>query len=140
MQIIVVEDTKTVRFMLVALLEGQSGHTVVAAVESVEEAVEYLAHNCANLVILDLCLPGLSYDQAVSAIKTASPDINILVFTVSEEDETVFSALKAGAVGYILKTAKPLEIIAAIDEIKAGGSPMSPSIARKVDSCLVLGR
>jgi DNA-binding NarL/FixJ family response regulator len=132
MQIIVVEDTKTVRFMLVALLEGQSDHKVVAAVDRVEEALEYLAHNCADLVVLDLCLPGLSYDQAVSAIKTASPDIDILVFTVSEEDETVFSALKAGAVGYILKTAKPLEIIAAIDEIKAGGSPMSPSIARKV--------
>ncbi|HTG82046.1 MAG TPA: response regulator transcription factor [Geobacteraceae bacterium] len=132
MQIMVVEDTKTVRFMLVALLEGQSDHKVVAAVETVEEALEFLAHNCADLVILDLCLPGLSYDQAVSAIKTASPDIDILVFTVSEEDETVFSALKAGAVGYILKSAKPLEIIAAIDEIKAGGSPMSPSIARKV--------
>ncbi len=132
MNIIVVEDTKTVRFMLVALLDGQSNHKVVAAVERVEEALEYLAHHCANLVVLDLCLPGLSYDQAVRAIKTASPDVDILVFTVSEEDETVFSALKAGAVGYILKTATPLQVIAAVDEIRAGGSPMSPSIARKV--------
>lgn len=132
MNIIVVEDTKTVRFMLVALLDGQSDHTVVAAVERVEDALEFLTHDCADLVILDLCLPGLSYEHAVRAIKTASPDMDILAFTVSEEDETVFSALKAGAVGYILKTAKPLQIIAAIDEIEAGGSPMSPSIARKV--------
>jgi DNA-binding NarL/FixJ family response regulator len=132
MNIIVVEDTLLVRTMLVALLDGQSDYKVVAAVESVEAALEAMARNYVNLVILDLCLPGLSYDQAVKAIKTASPDMDILVFTVSEDDETVFPALKAGATGYILKGAQPLQIIAAIDEIKAGGSPMSPSIARKV--------
>ena len=132
MNIVIVEDTKVVRIMLVALLDEQNGYKVVAAVESVEEALEYMAQNYVNLVILDLCLPGLSYDLAVKAIRTASPDVDILVFTVSEEDETVFSALKAGAAGYILKTATPVQIIAALDEIKAGGSPMSPSIARKV--------
>lgn len=132
MKIIVVEDAKFVRTMLVALLEKQSLNEVVAAVESVEEALEYLADNYADLAILDLCLPGLSYDLAVKAIKTAAPDLDIMVFTASEEDETVFSALKAGATGYILKTAEPAQILAALEEIKAGGSPMSPSIARKV--------
>jgi DNA-binding NarL/FixJ family response regulator len=132
MNIIIVEDTKTVRTMLVALLEGQFHNKVIAAVESVEEALEYLANHCVDLVILDLCLPGLSYDLAVKAIKSASPDLDILVFTVSEDDETVFSALKAGATGYILKTAEHQQILAALNEIKAGGSPMSPSIARKV--------
>ena len=132
MNIIVVEDTKTVRTMLVALLEEQGHNKVVAAVERVEEALEFLSNNYADLVILDLCLPGLSYDLAVKSVKTASPDMDILVFTVSEEDETVFSALKAGATGYLLKTAGPSQVIAALDEIKAGGSPMSPSIARKV--------
>jgi DNA-binding NarL/FixJ family response regulator len=132
MNIIVVEDTRTVRTMLVALLEEQGHYKVVAAVERVEEALEYLVTHFADLVILDLCLPGLSYDLAVKAIKIINPDLDILVFTVSEEDETVFSALKAGANGYILKTAEPQQIIAAVDEIKAGGSPMSPSIARKV--------
>ncbi len=132
MNIIIVEDTKMVRTMLVALLDGQDNYKVAAAMESAEEALQYMAQNCVDLVILDLCLPGLSYDFAVKALKTASPDVDILVFTVSEEDETVFSALKAGAVGYLLKAAPPLQIIAALDEIKAGGSPMSPSIARKV--------
>jgi DNA-binding NarL/FixJ family response regulator len=132
MNIIVVEDTKVVRTMLVALLDGQGDHKVVAAVERVEAALDFMANNCVDLVILDLCLPGLSYDLAVKAIKTASPDMDILVYTVSEEDETVFPALKAGATGYILKGAQPMQIIAAIDEIRAGGSPMSPSIARRV--------
>lgn len=132
MEIIVVEDTQTVRTMLVALLEGQDQNKVVAAVESAEEALEFLAYHCADLVILDLCLPGLSYDLAVKAIKNVSPDLDILVFTVSDEDEKVFSALKAGATGYILKTAEHQQILDALDEIKAGGSPMTPSIARKV--------
>jgi len=132
MNVVIVEDTKTIRTMLVALLEEDACHNVVAAVERVEEAVEYLTDNCADLVILDLCLPGLSYDLAVKAIKAVSPGLDILVFTVSEEDETVFSALKAGATGYILKTARHPEVMAAIEEIRAGGSPMSPSIARKV--------
>jgi DNA-binding NarL/FixJ family response regulator len=132
MNIIVVEDTKVVRTMLVALLDGQDGHKVVAAVDRVEAALDFMSNNFVDLVILDLCLPGLSYDLAVKAVKTASPDMDILVFTVSDEDEKVFPALKAGATGYILKGAQSLEIIAAIDEIKAGGSPMSPSIARKV--------
>lgn len=132
MDIVVVEDTLTVRTILVALLEQQGHHRVVAAVERVEEATAFLSEQCADLVILDLCLPGLSYDQAVKAVKTANPNLDILVFTVSEEDEKVFSSLKAGADGYILKSAKDQEILAAVEEIGAGGSPMSPSIARKV--------
>jgi len=132
MNIVVVEDTRTVRTMLVALLDGLNGYSIAAAVESAEDAVEFLMHHDADVVILDLCLPGLSYDLAVKAIKNACPAIDILVFTVSEDDDTVFPALKAGATGYILKTATPLQIIAALEEIKDGGSPMSPAIARMV--------
>lgn len=132
MNIIVVEDTLTVRSMLVALLDGQEDFRVVASVDRAEDAMEYLAHKDADVVILDLCLPGISYDAAVRAIKYACPTINILVFTVSEDDETVFHALKAGATGYILKSARPVQIVTALEEIKAGGSPMSPTIARMV--------
>ena len=131
MNIVIVED-QTARNMLVTLLDGQGDYKVVLSADRVEVAVEYLANNCADVMILDLCLPGLSYDLAIKAAKTACPTMDILVFTLSDEDETVFSALKAGATGYILKGVEPLQIIAAIDEIKAGGSPMSPSIARKI--------
>ncbi|WP_224981948.1 response regulator transcription factor [Geomonas agri] len=132
MNIIVVEDTKIVRLRLVALLEGLEGVDVVAAVECAEEALEFMADSCIDLVILDLCLPGLSDDQAVQAIKRANPDVEILIYTVSENDEKVFPALKAGATGYLLKSDQESEITAAIEEIMAGGSPMTPSIARKV--------
>ena len=132
MDIIIVEDTLTVRTMLEDLLDGQEGYYVVCSVERAEEALDYLANECADVIILDLCLPGLSYDRAVKAVKDASPNLNILVYTVSEDDMTVFSALKAGATGYLLKSAQPEQIIASLEEIRAGGAPMSPSIARKV--------
>jgi len=132
MNIIVVEDTKTTRYRLVSLLDGQNGCKVVASMESAEEALDYLAGNCIDLVVLDLGLPGLSNDLAVKAIKTACPDMDILVYTATADDDKVFTVLKAGATGYLLKDAQPMEIIAAVEEIKAGGSPMSPAIARKV--------
>ena len=132
MNIVIVEDSKLVRVMLVALLDGLNGANVVAAVESAEEALDFIVGNCVDLVILDLCLPGLSDDQAVQAIKWASPDVEILIYTVSENDEKVFLALKAGATGYLLKSDQQSEIISAIEEIVSGGSPMTPSIARKV--------
>ena len=133
MNIIVVEDTRTIRQMLVALLNGQDGHHVAAAVESAEEALCFLAQNdTVDLMVLDLCLPGISYAEAVKAVKTACPCMEILVFTSSGDDETVFPALQAGATGYILKGASPFQILAAIEDIRGGGAPMSPSIARKV--------
>lgn len=132
MDIIIIEDTITIRTMLKDLLDGKNNNRVIAALESAEEALEFLQRQDADLVILDLCLPGISYDLAVIAIKKACPDLDILVFTVSEDDETVFAALKAGATGYILKSAKPSQIIAALEELQSGGSPMSPAIARMV--------
>lgn len=132
MNILIVEDSQSIRFRLVSLLDGHDDYRVVGAVASAEEALKFLAENCVDLVILDLGLPGLSNEQAVSAVKKASPGADILVFTASEEDERVFPALKAGANGYKLKKGQPMEIIAAIEEIRSGGAPMSPAIARKV--------
>jgi DNA-binding NarL/FixJ family response regulator len=132
MDILIVEDTKLIRSKLVALLDGEHDYNVVAAVASAEEALACLPVNAVQLVILDLGLPGLSDGPAVTAIKAASPEVNILVYTASAEDNKVYAALKAGAVGYILKSAQPLQIIAAIEEIKAGGAPMSPAIAMKM--------
>ena len=132
MEILIVEDTALVRDRLVHLLEGQYGYSVVAAVESAEEAMSFLSFNWVGLIILDLGLPGLSDSNAVRALKTVCPDVKILIFSGSDNDAKVFSALRAGAIGYILKSAQPQEIVAALEEIRAGGSPMSPSIAMKV--------
>ena len=132
MDIVIVEDHDAARARLVTLLDGQSGFKVTAAVDSSEKAIEFMASSVPDVIIHDLGLPGLSGAAAIKAAKGMCPSAEILVFTVIDEDEQVFAALKAGASGYILKDSLPVQIISALDEIKAGGSPMSFSIARKV--------
>jgi DNA-binding NarL/FixJ family response regulator len=132
MDIIVVEDSESVRFHLVSLLEGNSDYRVVASLADAEETLSYLSGNCADVVILDLGLPGLSDEQAVTAIKQACPSIEIVAYTAREESDRIFAVLKAGAAGYILKSDQPDEIINALEEIRSGGAPMSPPIARRV--------
>jgi RNA polymerase sigma factor (sigma-70 family) len=132
MNILIVEDTELVRSKLVGLLDGQNDYRVIAAVESTEEALRCLHDYIVDLAILDLGLPGISDGAAVSALKEACPELDILVYTASADDAKVYGALKAGAIGYILKSAQSEQVVSAIEEIRAGGAPMSPEIARKM--------
>lgn len=132
MNIIIVDGVESGRLRLESLLSGRNGYKVVLSVGRAEEALIFLSRNSADLVIIDLDLPGLSGVSAIKAIKNAAPSVEVMVYTVTDEDKTVFSALKAGATGYILKNTTPLQVIVAIEEITAGGSTLSPSIARKV--------
>ncbi len=95
-------------------------------------ALERVAAAPPDIVILDLGLPGLSGADAIQAIKKACPGTEILVFTVMEDDDQVFASIQAGASGYLLKDAEPSQLISSIEELNAGGAPMSFSIARKV--------
>lgn len=132
MNIMIVEDHEPTRNRLVSLLDGQGDYAVTGSVGSAEEALKRIAAAVPDLIILDLGLPALSGADAIGAIKALCPSVEILVFTVIEEDEMVYAALKAGASGYILKDAQPLEIVSALEELKSGGAPMSFAIARKV--------
>ena len=132
MDIIIVEDSETARYCLESILARGNDYRVIASVASVEEALVHVADHSPDMFILDLGLPGLSDDSAVKALKAASPDAEIMVYTINDRDEMVFAALKAGATGYLLKDAEPSQIIAAIEEISGGGAPMSYPIARKV--------
>ena len=83
-------------------------------------------------MLADLGLPGMSGIELIKKAKEEMPQLEIMAHTVFEDRENVFSAIKAGASGYILKGSSPREIVEAIHEINKGGAPMSPKIARKV--------
>jgi DNA-binding NarL/FixJ family response regulator len=87
-----------------------------------------------NVAVMDINLPGISGIRCIEELKPKNPKVQYLVCTVFEDSMNLFNALCAGATGYILKSAHEDEIVQAIKDIEAGGSPMSPQVARMVVS------
>ena len=85
-----------------------------------------------DIVIMDINLPGMNGIECIKLIKKKIPRTQFMMFTVYENDEKVFEALKAGASGYLLKNTGLLQLIEALKELHNGGSPMSANIARKL--------
>jgi DNA-binding NarL/FixJ family response regulator len=95
-------------------------------------ALDHLARMRPDVVLMDIDLPILSGTEGVKQVKEARPDIAVIMYTVVEDDEKLFSCLCAGANGYLLKKTPPARLFDAIQEVLDGGAPMSPIIARKV--------
>lgn len=131
-QIVIVEDNCILRENLELMLRGEPDFTVVASFMTAEDALDELPALSYNFLLVDVGLPGMSGIELIASVKEERPDLDILVHTVFDNRDTVFSALKAGASGYILKGSTPRELVEAIQGLAAGGAPMSPKIARAV--------
>jgi len=105
---------------------------VVGAYKTGEEALAQLPEVGADIVIMDINLPGMNGIECIRKVKGKSPGTQFMMFTVYENDEKVFEALKAGASGYLLKNTGLLQIAESVRELHDGGSPMSANIARKL--------
>ncbi|MDZ4808892.1 MAG: response regulator transcription factor [Bacteroidota bacterium] len=127
----VVEDNKSFRAPLVQLIGLTDGFLLVSEYTNAEEA-EALVYDNPDIVIVDIRLPGRSGIELIQKIKPLNKAIQYLVCSNYDDDENIFTALEAGAAGYILKDYTAAEIIAAITELHNGGSPMKPGIARRV--------
>jgi RNA polymerase sigma factor (sigma-70 family) len=134
MRLVIIEDDRMLRENLRLLLSGEGGIEVVGTFGSAEEALAELRRCSPELLLVDLGLPGLSGVDLIGRAKEKMPSIEIMVHTIFEDRETVFSALKAGASGYLLKGSTPREIVESLLSLHQGGAPMSPKIARKVVS------
>lgn len=131
-RIALVEDDDRIRESLIVLLEGTEGFRCVGAFEQAEEAIRDLKRTSADVVLMDINLPGISGVDGVRQLKGMFPRLQIIMLTVYEDNEKIFASLEAGASGYLLKRTPPDRLIAGIREVVDGGSPMSPQIARKV--------
>ena len=131
-RIAVVEDDETLRKNLVELLEEAEGFRCIAAYPNAEDALEDIPRKSPDIVLMDINLPGKDGIECTYILKTKMPGILVVMLTVYEDAGKIFQSLQAGAVGYLLKLSKPEEILAALKEVAAGGSPMSSQIARKV--------
>lgn len=128
----IVEDNDSIREGLAVLINGTEGLRCLAAFSDCESLLERLEDLAPDVVLLDIVLPGISGIAGVKRIKALMPDLIVLMLTIYGENDLVFEALCAGACGYLLKNTPPARLLEAIQEAHAGGSPMSPSIARKV--------
>ncbi len=132
MKISIVEDDMLLRENLKLLLSGERGVSVVSVFGSAEEALAGIERTKPDILLADIGLPGMSGVELIRRVKDRLPDLEIMAHTVFDDRETVFSAIKAGASGYILKGSTPRDLIDALHTLEKGGSPMSPKIARKV--------
>jgi DNA-binding NarL/FixJ family response regulator len=133
LDVVLIEDHDDFRRSLEFFLNG-SGHVQCRAYESAEEALPTFETRLPSIVIMDIRLPGMDGIACTRHIAERYPSVDVLICTVHEDDERIFEALRAGACGYLLKRSTIDELLQAIRQVLAGGSPMSPAIARRVVS------
>lgn len=131
-RVTLIEDDARVRDALVEILNEAPGLRCVGRFNSAEDALKNFPAADTDVALVDINLPGRSGIELVGELKTRHPKLHFVMMTVYEDSEQIFNSLQAGATGYLLKRARPAEIISAIREVYQGGSPMSPEIARKV--------
>lgn len=127
-----VEDDHRLRGIIAGWLGEEPGFRVVSQYGSAEEAIAGLPAHAPDVVLVDINLPGQSGIDCVRQLKPLLPGTQFAMVTVYEDAEKIFQALSVGATGYLLKQTPRSELVAAIHELHAGGSPMSTNIARKV--------
>ncbi len=131
-KVAVIEDLRDIREGLATMLNFTGGFRCVGKFGSMEEALRNISRDMPDVVLSDIGLPGMDGIEGIGILKERYPEMIILMLSVYNDNERVFDALCAGAVGYLLKKTPPAEIIESIREAVAGGAPMSPEIARKV--------
>lgn len=131
-ELVIFEDNESLRKSLITLLNDGVNYHVKGDFPDVSKAGEAIATLRPDLVIMDIDMPGKDGISAIPIIKEIDPLISIVMYTQFEDDEKIFKSLCAGADGYILKKTSPIKLFDALEEVRKGGAPMSPAIARKV--------
>jgi len=130
----IVEDNRGTRESLAELLGRAAALRCVGAHASGEEALARIPGETPDVVLMDINLPKMNGIECVARLKELMPKIQVLMLTTYEESDLIFDSLRKGASGYLLKNMLPAELIQAVEQVHAGGAPMSMQIARKVVS------
>jgi DNA-binding NarL/FixJ family response regulator len=131
-KVAIVEDNKTTREGLEAIINLSSDFQCICTCSTAEEALKVLPKLEPEMVLMDIQLPNMSGVECVTQLKELLPSVKAIMVTVYEDPDRIFSALRAGASGYLLKRTAPEEVLNAMREVQQGGGAMSGEIARKV--------
>lgn len=128
----IVEDDVKFRGTLARLIDSTEGFSCVSRHPDPENALRELPVSQPEVVLMDINMPGMSGVDCVRPLKLLLPSVQIVMLTVYDDADLIFKALSAGAAGYLLKQSTPDQIVHAVRNVHAGGSPMTSQIARKV--------
>jgi len=139
-RILLLEDDPPVRERLAGIIRNWAGGCLVADCATLAAATEAIRTSAIDLLITDLKLPDGHGVQAIRFLRASQPNAEAMVISALTDDQTVIEAIEAGATGYLLKDSDPINVIDAISELLAGGSPISSTIARTIVRRLGGGR
>ena len=128
----IIEDDTQLLEHLVGLFNESEEFICTAGYTSCEQAIEDIPGNRPDIILMDIELPGMNGVEGTRRIKEKWPQIEILMLTIHEDNESVFQSLQNGACGYLVKNISPAELLKALKEAIDGGAPMSMQIARMV--------
>lgn len=130
--VLIVEDDPVTRKSLSLAIEAEPALRLLAALDSVQPALEWLESGVPDILMTDLGLPDGTGIDIIRACTRSHPNVDIMVVTMAGDEESVLACIEAGASGYVLKGAGKMDIARAVLDLHAGGAPMSPGIARMV--------
>lgn len=139
-RVILFDDNQRVRDAVGMLLSATPGISFVGAFPNCNHLEQDVLASRPDVVMMDIDMPGIDGVEAVEIIHRFNPDIKVLMQTVFDDSNRIFSAICAGAHGYILKNTPPVKIIESIHEVYHGGAPMTPDVASKVLKLLASDR
>ena len=131
-KVAIVEDDEGIRTSLATLVRRASALRCAGDYPDAETALKEIPRRPPDVVLMDINLPGMNGVECVRQLKTALPAVQFLMLTVYEDSDSLFNSLKAGASGYLLKRTASARLLDAIRDVHAGGSPMTPQLARRV--------
>jgi DNA-binding NarL/FixJ family response regulator len=131
-KVAIVDDDEGIRSSLASLIRRSPTCKLAGDYANAEIAVREIPRDPPDVVLMDINLPGMNGVECVRQLKAAVPKVQFLMLTVYEDSDSLFNSLKAGASGYLLKRTASARLLEAIRDVNAGGSPMTPQLARRV--------
>jgi DNA-binding NarL/FixJ family response regulator len=131
-KVAIVDDDEGIRTSLATLIRRAAAFKLTGDYADAETALKEIPRNPPDVALMDINLPGIKGPECVRQLKAQLPAVQFLMLTVYEDSESLFNSLKAGASGYLLKRTASARLLEAIRDVHAGGSPMTPQLARRV--------
>src|SRR5262245_63155417 len=131
-KVAIVDDDEGIRASLAALIRRAPSLRLAGDYPDAESALKEIPRRPPDVVLMDINLPGINGVDCVRQLKASTPQVQFLMLTVYEDSDSLFNSLKAGASGYLLKRTASARLLEAIRDVQAGGSPMTPQLARRV--------